>query len=115
MTLVLIILACCLLVLASLAKSLFNVAREQTALINELVKDRAERRESAQRLAEKWRASAARKFHDAELEPDEMGRRLIEHGAVCLFNCSQEAQTLAGALPVLTIPGESQKSTPPPA
>jgi hypothetical protein len=41
-------------------------------------------------LAEKWERIAGRKFSDADHESDEMGKRLIEHGATCYFNCAQE-------------------------
>lgn len=41
-------------------------------------------------LAEKWESLVRRKFYDAKFEKDAMGKRLIEHGAVCYFNCAQE-------------------------
>ncbi len=50
------------------------------------------------RLVGEWERRARRAFFDAEHEPDPMGRRLIEHGAMCYFNCIQEltaALTLA--------------------
>ena len=66
-------------------------------------------------LAEKWRKSSAYKFKSAELEPDEMGKRLIQHGAMCYHNCWSELRTLADALAASTTPTTMKKSTPPPA
>jgi hypothetical protein len=62
------------------------------------------------KLIEKWRVRARRKFHDAKLEPDVMGRKLIEHGALCYFNCSEELQTLVDALPSSATPAATKKS-----
>lgn len=45
-------------------------------------------------LTEQWKARARSKFLSAEQEPHEMGRRLIEHGAMCYFNCAQELGAL---------------------
>ncbi len=41
-------------------------------------------------LIAEWEGRARRKFVDAEHEHDPMGRRLIEHGAFCYFNCAQQ-------------------------
>ncbi len=41
-------------------------------------------------LLTKWERRARNKFLSAELEKDAMGKRLIEHGAMCYFNCAQE-------------------------
>lgn len=41
-------------------------------------------------LCSTWEQRARNKFRSAELEKDAMGRRLIEHGAMCYFNCAQE-------------------------
>lgn len=41
-------------------------------------------------LAEKWEHSAKNRFLAAEQEKDEFGKRFIEHGALCYFNCAQE-------------------------
>jgi hypothetical protein len=41
-------------------------------------------------LVERWKAIARKAFADAEHEPNEMGRRLIEHGATCYANCTLE-------------------------
>jgi len=45
-----------------------------------------------------WRKRAGRKFKDAAIEKNVMGKRLIEHGAMCYFNCSEELQTLVDEL-----------------
>lgn len=45
-------------------------------------------------LADKWGATARAKFRSAEQEKDAMGRRLIEHGAICYFNCREELLSL---------------------
>lgn len=59
----------------------------------------AEQRDVLGRLALRWMRLAGLKFQDAKREPDAMGARLIEHGAVCYFNCAQELVTCAGLLP----------------
>jgi hypothetical protein len=41
-------------------------------------------------LVERWERIARRKFSDAELETDDMGKRLIEHGAICYSNCARD-------------------------
>jgi len=41
-------------------------------------------------LRDEWNRRARRAFLDAETEEDLMGRRLIEHGAMCYFNCAME-------------------------
>lgn len=48
-------------------------------------------------IANNWLHTAACKFKSAEQEPDVMGRRLIEHGAKCYFNCARELQSHAQA------------------
>jgi hypothetical protein len=48
-----------------------------------------------------WRHLARKKLAEAPLEPDPMGRRLIEHGGMCYFNCSEE---LRSAVPELATP-----------
>lgn len=45
-------------------------------------------------LVEKWENLARRAFFDAEHEKDPMGKRLIEHGAMCYFNCAQELKAV---------------------
>ncbi len=51
-------------------------------------------------LCIEWERRARNKFRSAELEKDVMGKRLIEHGAMCYFNCAQELRkALAGLLP----------------
>jgi len=41
-------------------------------------------------LVAHWENLARRKFLDAEQETDPMGKKLIEHGAVCYFNCARQ-------------------------
>ena len=51
-------------------------------------------------LFKTWEHRALNKFLSAELEKDAMGKRLIEHGAMCYFNCAQELrEALAVPLP----------------
>ena len=53
-------------------------------------------------LAEEWERAARRKFADAEHEQTDFGRRFIEHGAMCYFNCAQALREALGvALPQL--------------
>ncbi len=66
-------------------------------------------------LSEKWRKASASKFRSAELEPDEMGKMLIQHGAVCYHNCWSDLQTLVGELRASTTQPESKKSKKPQA
>lgn len=49
-------------------------------------------------LIEKWNHSARRAFYDAEREQDPMGKRLIEHGAMCYFNCATELTAALASL-----------------
>ena len=44
------------------------------------------------RLLDSWKGRAKRKFTDAKGEDDEMGRKLIEHGAMCYFNAATELE-----------------------
>lgn len=37
-----------------------------------------------------WEQSARSQFQCGERTADPMGKRLVEHGAVCYFNCAQE-------------------------
>lgn len=41
------------------------------------------------KLVQKWERTAAKKFKDAEHE-DTFGKRFIEHGAMCYYNCAQD-------------------------
>lgn len=43
-------------------------------------------------LVDCWKRRAAKKFTDAKGENDEMGRKLIEHGAMCYFNAATELE-----------------------
>lgn len=47
-------------------------------------------------LPAKWEGTARRKFIDAAREENEMGKKLIEHGAMCYFNCAQELKKALG-------------------
>ncbi len=47
-----------------------------------------------QDLCNTWAQRAQAKFASAELEKDEVGRRLIEHGATCYANCALELREL---------------------
>ena len=68
----------------------------------------SERRELLLELQEKWRQRAAKAFADAKLEQDPMGKRLIEHGAVCHFNCMMDVRKMLG----LGLPGEPAGNLP---
>ena len=41
------------------------------------------------RLVLEWEQSARSQFQCAERTTDPMGKRLVEHGATCYFNCAQ--------------------------
>lgn len=45
-------------------------------------------------LIRKWGTSASKRFADAKFERDPMGKRLIEHGAVVLYNCCRDLEGL---------------------
>lgn len=47
-------------------------------------------------LLHKWGNDAGRRMADAQHEKDPMGKRLIEHGAVCLFNCCLDVRHVLG-------------------
>ena len=51
-----------------------------------------------QQLVTKWESSARRAFLDAEAEQDLMGRQLIEHGAMCYFNCASDLRRVLASL-----------------
>jgi hypothetical protein len=61
-------------------------------------------------LVREWEQIAKRKFYDAQCEKDPMGRRLIEHGAMCYFNCAQDLREYlnASSLQPSTIEGARQ-------
>ena len=42
-----------------------------------------------QELVARWEHHARREFHAAESEENYMGRKLLEHGAVCHCNCAK--------------------------
>lgn len=47
-------------------------------------------------LLHKWALDAGRRMADAKYEKDPMGKRLIEHGAVSLFNCCLDVRRVLG-------------------
>lgn len=52
-------------------------------------------------LACHWENIARRKWIDSEAEDDPMGKRLIEHGAMCYQNCARElSEVLTSSLPL---------------
>jgi hypothetical protein len=57
-------------------------------------------------LTERWKVRVRRKFRDAKLEPDVMGSKLIEHGAICYANCVMEMENL-----IQEISGQSRART----
>jgi len=60
-------------------------------------------------LAEKWENSAKNRFLAAGQEKDDFGKRFIEHGAMCYFNCAQELKKIliSSSLPPSTTQLES--------
>ena len=56
-------------------------------------------------LVEKWENIARHKFYDASKDKDPMGKRFLENGAMCYFNCAQqlkEVQALISLHPSTT-------------
>ena len=55
----------------------------------------------AQQLVDKWFLYARNKFSDASEEDTDFGKRFIEHGAMCYFNCARALEHLikSGDLP----------------
>ena len=45
-------------------------------------------------LSAKWKARAIRKLADADRETNDAGRRLIEHGAMCMATAVIELNTI---------------------
>jgi hypothetical protein len=74
-------------------KEVIMTAEEQSILIN---------------LVNRWEDIARRKWTDSEVEDDPMGKKLIEHGALCYQNCARELkEALTSSLPLpLTTQGE---------
>jgi hypothetical protein len=62
-------------------------------------------------LADHWENIARRKWTDSLSEKDPIGKKLIEHGALCYQNCARELrEALTFALPrPLTIEARDQK------
>ncbi len=67
-------------------------------------------------LAEEWEGVARRKFQSADRQVDDpinrpTGKRFIEHGAICYYNCAQELREALSSLlsSPSNIQGECQK------
>lgn len=65
-------------------------------------------RDDLEAIAEKMAAVARSCFRSAEAESTDYGRRFIEHGAVCYFNCWAMLRGCldASSLPPSSTPGE---------
>jgi len=55
------------------------------------------------RLVEKWEVTARNKFVSADNNKDDhsdspTGKRLIEHGAMCYYNCAQDLREVLSSL-----------------
>ena len=62
--------------------------------------------ERLENLQARWRALARRKFQGATQEKNSMGKKLIEHGAMCYLNCALELnEALGQASPSPPAPG----------
>lgn len=64
-----------------------------------------------QDLVRRWEDIARRKWIDSEAEDNPMGKKLIEHGALCYQNCARELkEALSSSSPLPSaIPGEEKK------
>lgn len=51
------------------------------------------------RLARTWEERSRRKLECGAQAEDGMGRRMVEHGAMCYFNCAQELREALGQDP----------------
>lgn len=60
-------------------------------------------------MALRWEDLARRKFDVAENETDAMGKRMIEHGAMCYYNCAIELLEFLNGLEATS--KESQKTS----
>lgn len=60
-----------------------------------------------QELIVKWENIARRKWYDAEQEASPMGKRLIEHGALCYQNCARELREVL--ISVSPLPSATQE------
>ncbi len=63
-------------------------------------------------MAAKWRRKSEYAFKSAMKEPVEMGRKLIEHGGFCYYNCWQELERFIAKR---ESPAAVEPSTPPSA
>lgn len=61
-------------------------------------------------LANKWKQSGVYAFASAEKEPDEMGKKLIQHGAMIYHNCWSDLQEIVAALRASTTQPKSETS-----
>lgn len=65
--------------------------------------------EKLEELIARWEHRARRLFYSAERETNPMGKRLLEHGAMCYFNCAtelREARTVLSPAPLATPAGD---------
>ena len=69
-----------------------------------------------QLLKNEWKRRATFAFKSAENEPNIMGKKLMEHGAMCYLNCATEMERfLADASPDLSqkpLPTQKSKTSP---
>jgi hypothetical protein len=65
-------------------------------------------RARVQAVVEEWKRRGRRLFDDGKLQRDEYGRRFVEFGAVCYYNCITE---LEAALQILPTPAPSATRT----
>lgn len=65
-------------------------------------------RKALLQLTEQWRRDAAQRFKCAKSETNPMGKKLIEHGGVCLFNCIMDVRRMLG----LGLPGSEPGDLP---
>ena len=61
-------------------------------------------------LSNKWKQSGVYAFASAEKEPDEMGKKLIQHGAMIYHNCWSDLQEIVAVLRASTTQPKSETS-----
>lgn len=59
-------------------------------------------------LISQWLHIAKSKFFQAKYEKDPMWKRLIEHGAICYFNCAQELKKVLSSSSSLLLVTQKQ-------
>jgi len=70
-----------------------NIEVRQAALLDAADQGTDAQRAQLMRLVLEWEQSARSQFQCGERTTDPMGKRLVEHGAVCYFNCAQALRT----------------------